>query len=111
MAVRSKDEQVVRALLKAGADPKVGEYTGTSSFEEGVCNRRYTDAHSQSPMDIALRLELKGIARALMGDQAEALSASTNLPDDLVAGIVDEQIASMQPAPVPESRVYDQWKR
>ena len=110
MAVRSKDAQVVRALLDAGADPTEGKRTGSSSFEDG-CNRRDTADHSESPMDIALRMGLKEVARELMGDKAAALSASTNLPGDLVESIMDEQIATMQPAPRPEVRVYNQLNR
>jgi len=111
MAVRSKDVAVVRALLKAGADPSKGEYTGSSSFEAGGGNREDRAEYSQSPMDIARRLDLKDIVRELLDDKAAALSASTKLPEDMVEAIMDTQVASMQPTPVPETRVYNQWAR
>ena len=107
MAVRSKDAQVVRALLKGGANRNKGEDTGSSSFEDGA-NRCDTASHSESPMDIALRMELKDVARELMGYKAAALSEATNLPDVLVDEIMDEQIANMQPAVRPEEHVYRQ---
>jgi len=111
MAVRSKDVEVVRALLKAGADRSVGEYTGSSSFECGGGDREDRDSYAQSPMDIALRLDLKDIVRELLGDKTAALSESTKLPEDLVEEILDKQVANLQPTPIPEAHVYDQWAR
>jgi len=111
MAVYSKDAEVVRALLKAGAHPSVGEYNGSSSFEAGGGDREDRAAYSQSPMDIALRLGLKDIVRELLGDKAVALTESTKLPEDMVDNILDKQIANLQPTPIPETRIYDQWAR
>ena len=111
MAVRAKDVQVVRALLKAGADPTKGECTGESSFQEDGGLRESRAAHSGSPMDIALRCDLKDIVKELLADKAAAVSESTKLPDDLVEGIIHEQITNMRPAPVPEAHVYDQFAR
>ena len=110
MAVRGKDVQVVRALLKAGADPSKGEHTGESSFQVDGGLRESRAAHSGSPMDIALRCDLKDIVKELLADKAAAVSESTNLPDDIVEGIMDTQIANMRPAPMPEPHVYNQFR-
>ena len=108
MAVRSKDVEVVRALLKAGADPSLGEQTGSSSFQVDGGERADRDGYIQSPMDIALRMDLKDIVNELQRDKAEALSASTNLPDDMVEKIMEKQLV---PSAVPETRVYNQFCR
>merc|ERR1711907_22115 len=110
MAVRARDVQVVRALLKAGADPNKGEHTGDASYQEDGGMRSSYAAHTCSAMDIALRMGLKEIARELLGDKAAAVSESTNLPDDIVEGIMDTQIANMQPTPTPEPHVYNQFR-
>lgn len=105
----SKDVQVVRALLKAGADPNKGEHTGDASYQEDGGMRSSYAEHTCSAMDIALRMGLKDIARELLGDKAAAVSESTNLPDDIVEGIIDTQIANTKPAPMPEPHVYNQF--
>ena len=112
MAVRAKDVEVVRALLKAGADPSRGEWTGSSSFQQDGGMRSDTSEHSSSPMDIALRMGLKDIARELyqLNDKAAALSESTNLPDCLANEIIEGQIANLQPAPAPVTRTYNQFR-
>ncbi len=73
--------------------------------------RSDTAGHSSSPMDIALRMGLKDIARELyqLADKAAALSESTNLPDCIANEIMEGQIASLQPAPAPETRMYNQF--
>ena len=51
------------------------------------------------------------VIRELLHDKAAALLASTTLPEDMVEAVMDKQVANMQPTPIPETRVYDQWAR